>query len=853
MIQTSADYKRIRALSGSYYEVNVVVKQTGAADVVYGMDTLKTCKITQGLFSRNPPTMGGTVSAQCSLTLLEDKENWPRGGAFDVRVRVWDEDGTEYSEWITLGRFYTDTRVQNGSTLEIYGLDAMVQTEQSWTDKVEELPTQWPITAKAAVDLICEALDFELSADTELDDQNRFVGLKTAVTDADVTEPIDDTFTARDTLSSIAAAMGANWHITPDGKLRLIPFNSGGIVPGSAAIAGIAIAGITIVGTELPSATSSESEPEYVYVGPDKFANMTTGVPLPPVSGVELTALDGTVAVSGEEYRIKAVCDFSNSEASALALSKLGGYVYRPFSVTRCVLDPCVEVGDSAIIEGVTYQIVSAVWTLGKNVFCSFEAPFDAEQEHEYSVQSDTTKALLQTERVEAQLQSIITQSAGEIMATVSEVYVSKQSASDTYETKTHATDTYETKTDADTAYTTLSGSITINSDKIALVVEQVTDPETGTSYNRVDSASIVAAINNGESTIRIQADKVNLSGYVTISSLGAGGSTIVDGSRIKTGTLDAKAIKAGTLSADYISGGTINASNITVKNLNASNINSGSLAAAYIGNLGAGKITSGSFATDRIPSLNCDKINAGTFSADRIPNLNASKITAGTIDASKIEVKNLDASKISTGSLSATRISGGTLDCKYITVSNLSADSITSGTLDASDVTITNLTVTNLRFPSRSSYFAGKTFLFADGSNKYVYIGSDASTYNVDRIYMHTQNGITIRQRGNDSYALFINVSARSITPSVANCWDIGTSSAYMHNIYCNSVDAGGLYANFVAPTSTSNGLKIGRSGDKVGFFGTTPQTKKSVSGSTTDAKVTNLLTALRGYGLIS
>ena len=76
---------------------------------------------------------------------------------------------------------------------------------------------------------------------------------------------------------------------------------------------------------------------------------------------------------------------------------------------------------------------------------------------------------------------------------------------------------------------------------------------------------------------ITIDASKVNLNGYVTISNL-TDGTTTISGSNIKTGTIDA--------------------SQVNVTNINASNITTGTLNASRIA---AGTITLGSGSTFRI------------------------------------------------------------------------------------------------------------------------------------------------------------------------------------------------------------------------------------------------------------
>lgn len=70
----------------------------------------------------------------------------------------------------------------------------------------------------------------------------------------------------------------------------------------------------------------------------------------------------------------------------------------------------------------------------------------------------------------------------------------------------------------------------------------------------RVKSGEIISTINQSAEAIQISADKVNLAGYVTISSLAGSGTTTIDGSNIKTGTIDSDRIGAKSITADKIS-----------------------------------------------------------------------------------------------------------------------------------------------------------------------------------------------------------------------------------------------------------------------------------------------------------
>jgi predicted phage tail protein len=76
--------------------------------------------------------------------------------------------------------------------------------------------------------------------------------------------------------------------------------------------------------------------------------------------------------------------------------------------------------------------------------------------------------------------------------------------------------------------------SIKISADKITL-----------------EGNTLINAINNG--TVQINANKINLSGYVTASSLTSSGTTNIDGSRITSGTIQGVTLISKTSSNRYI------------------------------------------------------------------------------------------------------------------------------------------------------------------------------------------------------------------------------------------------------------------------------------------------------------
>lgn len=195
-----------------------------------------------------------------------------------------------------------------------------------------------------------------------------------------------------------------------------------------------------------------------------------------------------------------------------------------------------------------------------------------------------------------------------------------------------------------------MNASINIKANEINQTVSQ-----------KVGKNEIISSINQTPESITINASKLNLQGYVTLTNLSTSGETSINGANIQTGTLSASKITSGTLdaskvsvtnlnasnitsgtlSADKISGGTINASNIAVTNITASNINRGSLTGANIDiNNGTGflRMLSGSAYNPYVSALNVsNKSNGISFR-----NSNTSGNAGSQIGTLHIEGSNL-------------------------------------------------------------------------------------------------------------------------------------------------------------------------------------------------------------------
>ena len=129
-----------------------------------------------------------------------------------------------------------------------------------------------------------------------------------------------------------------------------------------------------------------------------------------------------------------------------------------------------------------------------------------------------------------------------------------------------------------------LDGRVTDAEASIVVNANAITTKVSTTDY----TGNVIASkINQTATTIQISASKINLSGYVTISNL-TDGVTTISGSNIKTGTIDANSVSVVNLSASSITSGTINADRINAGYLTAGtiggwNINSSSISRSGI------------------------------------------------------------------------------------------------------------------------------------------------------------------------------------------------------------------------------------------------------------------------------
>jgi hypothetical protein len=160
-----------------------------------------------------------------------------------------------------------------------------------------------------------------------------------------------------------------------------------------------------------------------------------------------------------------------------------------------------------------------------------------------------------------------------------------------------------------------------------------------------VNAASIILAVNEYGGEVKISASRIDLAGYVTVSSLGSGGTTTIDGSRITTGTISAERLNL----TGYVTVSSLGSGGST--NIDGSRITTGTISASRL-NL-TGYVTVSSLGSGGTTQIDGGRITSGTITAANIQGvyITGCYISGGTVEG---------ATFISDNGLQALQMGGG-------------------------------------------------------------------------------------------------------------------------------------------------------------------------------------------------
>lgn len=240
-------------------------------------------------------------------------------------------------------------------------------------------------------------------------------------------------------------------------------------------------------------------------------------------------------------------------------LSYVSDLSYRPATIKMVVGDLSYNLGDRLVTSQGTHYILQN----------SYSGPQFVEQE----IRCDGQETIKEAGRTLDTTTLVLNQRIAKVI----------------FDVEHFETEFTEYKTETDGTLSTLSSTITQTAEAISTEVTRATAAEGELSSSitqtaeevslKVNKNGVISAINLSSEAATINADKINLTGYVTVTSLQSGGTTQIDGSRITTGTISAsrleltgylKASDVGSsgstvISGDRITTGTINAARLAI------------------------------------------------------------------------------------------------------------------------------------------------------------------------------------------------------------------------------------------------------------------------------------------------
>jgi len=295
--------------------------------------------------------------------------------------------------------------------------------------------------------------------------------------------------------------------------------------------------------------------------------------------------------------------------------------------------------------------------------------------------------------------------------------------------------------------------------DGISLRVGEVVD-----ASGNIRAAEIMLAINDDGSTIKISADHIDLTGYVTVSDLSGTGTTKINGSNITTGAITIKDNGNNVIfSADATN------KSVTIGG-NSVSIGGWTVQDDYMGVTGTPQSTfflCESGKTAYVPSVsaykNCVFYSGGNFAVD----------TSGALYASSAHITGEVTA--TSGTIGGCTIVNGVLQVSNANVDTISANKIIDGTCGA-EVTFSKLSVT------------GGSIYYTDEVSRYVRISKDKIEFlqgNYGFMVVPTSNPSTLSITGfatSVSFSIGSNTGLEIHTVSGAARGDL-TGSWYLNN----------------------------------------------------------------------
>lgn len=251
------------------------------------------------------------------------------------------------------------------------------------------------------------------------------------------------------------------------------------------------------------------------------------------ISRVNLAVDSDHIYTSGDDTgrTLEASCPWGSQAMADSILAKVSGIDYQPYEASDALLDQAAEIGDGITLGGVYSVLAQSYVSLDKQCAANISAPYNDEIDDEYPYKTPEQR---KSERQLAYARSLITKTAEGIRMEVSNELDSLSSSIDVKLGSITST------------VQGLNGKISTLEQTDSEIRAEITDSVNGLSSSidaKLDSITLEVTTESGTTSISLLGGgTIDLTGFVTFTGL-SGGTTTIDGSCIKTGTIDADRI----------------------------------------------------------------------------------------------------------------------------------------------------------------------------------------------------------------------------------------------------------------------------------------------------------------------
>lgn len=294
------------------------------------------------------PVVGRCCSGTLSINVRQRAGTpIPKAAAVVVQCRLAATDSALVTGWVDLGHYWISSRSGHGEVTLFNCRDGMMMAGQTYADKTRF--SEWPITMSQAVNEIASIMGVEVDPRTIIRSGVDYV----------VGYPSDDTIMT-EILQSIAAAHAANWIMTPEGKLLLLPYPDTSETP--AQVIDTRYSSYVPLSNEaktISRITLTDSAENQYTAGTDDGVEIAVNCEYATQDIVDAMAVGYYVkrntfhAPSGSVSRhtFHAVDGVVQRNGLILPESGLLGRAYIPYQLEGAYIDPLVELGDTVRIK----------------------------------------------------------------------------------------------------------------------------------------------------------------------------------------------------------------------------------------------------------------------------------------------------------------------------------------------------------------------------------------------------------------------------------------------------------------------------------------------------------------------